>query len=583
MPNLPNIFPAATPLLSQNPLPAAVQGKTESSDPFDHLMSRAITNAATFNKSAVADSLARGKTGEPPTSNLNNAGKYIAALPAVVATLPPTPATTIISAKNRTPMPNSGSALAGEEENASTKGKTMETSEVNQNSGTGLASIPLESTGHKGTPPNPKEQKSAKSDDGGSQTVVNSQTSITAQTAVNAQTLPVISAPNATLEVNSVIFQTNSPIPAAAPANSKKSILSEPAAINPARSVLPPLNIAEVTTPTPPPQKIPGANDFRNQPAKSIIASASVSETAQQNGSQVAEVKSAPKTIPANALLTQLLPESGQNIPMESKEVSALMQAAKSPDPSTNQAAPIGLPASPAPETTNGVHEPSTVNGTPSALMAKLMDTGGKPDKSAYSTGKFLPGDVSVVARGSDFPAGATQPSSTAFADPTSPNNSSATSVSALDQIESFSPTDLQLQALERTHELVASHAMRLENADSDTLTVVLKPEAGTRISLELRQNSEGIQAQAALQQGDYQHLNQNWSDLQQRLDQRGIRLGPLLDQGSFGNSSNEQSKPQSNQPAEAFAGSEFAGVRTSAKMNPAVRAKTAAGWETWA
>jgi hypothetical protein len=114
-------------------------------------------------------------------------------------------------------------------------------------------------------------------------------------------------------------------------------------------------------------------------------------------------------------------------------------------------------------------------------------------------------------------------------------------------------------------------------------LTVVLKPGAGTQISLELRQNGDGIQAQAALQQGDYHHLNQNWSDLQQRLDQRGIRLGPLVDQGSFGNGGNEQSKPQSNQPAELLAGSEFAGVQTSAKTNPAARVKAATGWETWA
>jgi hypothetical protein len=573
MQNLPNILPTATPLLSQKPLPAAAQGKSESSDPFDHLMSRAISNAATFNKSGVVDGSTRGKTGEPLTPNLNNAGKYVAALPAVVSTVPPAQATTIITATNTTPVPASGSTLAGVDENASTQGRTTVTGGANQISGTALVSIPVDSTGHIGSPPNPKDQKSAKSDAGDS------------QTAINSETLPLISAPNAAPEINSVNFQTNILMPAPAPANSKKNNLSEPAAINPAKSVLPPLNITENTTPTPtpPPQKIPGPNDFPNQPAKSVITPAPAGEAIQQKGAQVAHVESAPKTFPANALLNQLLPATGQNISTETKEVSALMPSAKSPDQSTNQVAPVGLPASPVSETTNGIQEPSIVNGTPSALMAKLMDTGGKSDKSAYSTGKFLPSDVSVVARGSDFPAGAIQTSSTTFTDSTNPNNSSATSASALDRVESFSPTDLQLQALERTHELVASHAMRLENVDRDTLTVVLKPGAGTQISLELRQNSDGIQAQAALQQGDYQHLNQNWSDLQQRLDQRGIRLGPLLDQGSFGNGGNEQSKPQSNQPAESVAGSEFAGVRTSAKMNPAVRAKAAAGWETWA
>lgn len=574
MPNLPNILPTATPLLpqlSQKPLPVAAQGKAESSDPFDHLMRWAISNAATFNKLGVADSSVRDQTGEPLTPNLNNAGKYIEASPAVVSTLPPTSATAIIIVKNKTPVPISASSLAWVDENAATKGRITETRGVNQNSETALVSIPIDNTGHIGSPPNPKEQKSSKSD------------AVDSQTSVNSQTLPVISAPNASPEINSVNFQADLLIPAPAPANSKNNISSEPAVINPARSGLPPLNIAGGTPPPPPPQKIPVANDFRNQSAKSIITSPSAAEAIQQKGAQVAAVESLPKTVPANTLLNQLLPATGQIISTEPKEVSSLMQAAKSPDQSTNQAAPIGLPASPVSATTDGIHEPSIVDGTPSALMAKLMDTGGKPDKSAYSTGKFLPGEVSVVARGSDFPSGAIQTSSTAFADPSNPDNSSATNASALDRIESFSPTDLQLQALERTHELVASHAMRLENADRDTLTVVLKPGAGTQISLELRQNSDGIQAQAALQQGDYQHLNQNWSDLQQRLDQRGIRLGPLLDQGSFGNGGNEQSKSQSNQPTESLAGSEFAGVRTSAKMNSAVRAKAAAGWETWA
>jgi hypothetical protein len=194
-----------------------------------------------------------------------------------------------------------------------------------------------------------------------------------------------------------------------------------------------------------------------------------------------------------------------------------------------------------------------------------------------------LPGEASVLARKNDLPIEAIQTASTTVADITNSNTLSATNTTTLDKVESFSLDDFHLQTMEHTHDLVAVHAMRLENGDGNALTVVLKPGAGTQLSLELRQNGDGIQAQAALQHGDYQHLNQNWSDLQQRLEQRGIRLAPLVDQGSFSNSGNEHSKHQPNQPAEAMSGSEFAGTRTLTQPSPAGRAKTATGWETWA
>ena len=90
---------------------------------------------------------------------------------------------------------------------------------------------------------------------------------------------------------------------------------------------------------------------------------------------------------------------------------------------------------------------------------------------------------------------------------------------------------------------------MRVNDVGTDSLQVVIKPGAGTQLSLELRQHGGGVEVQAALQQGDFKHLSQHWPELQQRLEQRGIRLAPLTDDGTLANggSGTFQTKPESN------------------------------------
>jgi hypothetical protein len=226
---------------------------------------------------------------------------------------------------------------------------------------------------------------------------------------------------------------------------------------------------------------------------------------------------------------------------------------------------------------------PSMVIGTSSALMAESMNTGEKTDKTADQNGKLLPGSVSVVAHGNDLPSSFVQSTSTTSANLINPSDTSSASLSSADGAASLSASDLRLQTLERTHELVADNAMRPERSGSDTLTVVIKPGGGTQLSLELRQHGDGVEAQASLQQGDYHHLNQNWSDLQQRLEQRGIRLAPLVDGGSFTNSGNEQSGKSPARPSETLADLDL-----SKPLNPTLtsqmgRTRMATGWETWA
>jgi hypothetical protein len=148
----------------------------------------------------------------------------------------------------------------------------------------------------------------------------------------------------------------------------------------------------------------------------------------------------------------------------------------------------------------------------------------------------------------------------------------------------------LDTRVLERTHDIVALHAMRLSEYGSDSLHVVVKPGAGIQLSLELRQSARGIEVHASLHKGDFDQLSQHWPDLQQRLEARGVRMGSLTTSENFSSTSNQQfqqSKQQSpNQDplyAGAFAEFALAGSMTEEPAARAARATAYRGWETWA
>lgn len=147
---------------------------------------------------------------------------------------------------------------------------------------------------------------------------------------------------------------------------------------------------------------------------------------------------------------------------------------------------------------------------------------------------------------------------------------------------------DARLVTVERTHDLVATHALRLKQSGDDSLRVVIDPGGGTRLSLELRFTNGTIEAQALLHRGDFQFLSSHWSELQQRLEPRGVHLGALAcsDASTEGQEPFHQSRHQAaqEQPSRsAFA--EFALDGPMADMPAArrTRPKTDAGWETWA
>ena len=151
--------------------------------------------------------------------------------------------------------------------------------------------------------------------------------------------------------------------------------------------------------------------------------------------------------------------------------------------------------------------------------------------------------------------------------------------------------SDGRIRVLERTHDIVALHAMRLAQTGSDSLHVVVKPGDGIQLSLELRQNQGGVQVSASLHKGDFQHLNQHWPDLQQRLEARGVRVGSLTTSDNFSGTShqnfqqNKQQQSSQHDPLYAGAFAEFAlaGAISEAPAARAARPTVHRGWETWA
>jgi hypothetical protein len=145
---------------------------------------------------------------------------------------------------------------------------------------------------------------------------------------------------------------------------------------------------------------------------------------------------------------------------------------------------------------------------------------------------------------------------------------------------------DARLRALDRTNDMLVLHSMRLEESKLDSLSVVIKPAIGMELALELHQSGDGVEAQATVLRGDHNFLSEHWGDLQQRLEQRGIKLSALNCEAGFSTNDNGQFQPPQTSPedmaqqASAFA--EFAA--TTAGGGASARLATVHdGWESWA
>lgn len=144
---------------------------------------------------------------------------------------------------------------------------------------------------------------------------------------------------------------------------------------------------------------------------------------------------------------------------------------------------------------------------------------------------------------------------------------------------------DARMRTLERTQDMVTLHSMRLVESKSDSLQVTIKPAVGTELSLELRERNGTIEAHATLQRGDFPLMNQHWAELQQKLEQRGIKLAPLDGEANFLANDNGNARQQAAQEEAASHASAFAEFATAGNWGGA-SARLATdydGWESWA
>jgi len=360
---------------------------------------------------------------------------------------------------------------------------------------------------------------------------------------------------------------------------------------------------APVSTPAQPsgnPDELPNASD----PIAPISADATNTVVANANPNETETDDSTAKPIPAG-LETQAAETTGSiELPQKPPSADIAQQLAKqAPEGATDPAEPALSSDSDPPlaqiaELKNANESmsarPPDPHGTSAAKQDLTMKKVEKMQKVAGSAEQDLPGNPAMGSE--DLPKGqkisekaASQSDKMESAAIELPTRVSTSVDAPFATITSAAPSAVESRVLERTHDIVALHAMRLTDTGADTLHVVVKPGAGVQISLELRQSARGIEVRAELHKGDYDQLSRHWPDLQQRLEARGVRVSTLTPSenytgtGHHFHQSKQQSSQQDSLQAGAFAEFALAGSMTEAPGARAARASAHRGWESWA
>jgi len=154
---------------------------------------------------------------------------------------------------------------------------------------------------------------------------------------------------------------------------------------------------------------------------------------------------------------------------------------------------------------------------------------------------------------------------------------------------------------VERISRLVLAEVALIKQHSSDSLAVVLRPDAETELFVHLTQRNGQIEATVRCERGDLQHLGALWGQLQESLAQQKVRLAPLEQPPSHhsnfhpptgsdangGHGSPRQSPPDKQSmddwPAPAPSSTDSAHVRGRGGSRHRRLTTSRPGWETWA
>jgi hypothetical protein len=233
-----------------------------------------------------------------------------------------------------------------------------------------------------------------------------------------------------------------------------------------------------------------------------------------------------------------------------------------------------------------------SASGTSGAKYRSPMQKAEKQNEFAESAEQKLPVGSSAVAGNGNAK------SVRAFNSVSEIDQPDASSLGGSQVADSFSAREVNAsvnaalpanpaRAVERTQDLMALHAFRLRDSGQDSMQVVIKPSPDLHLALNLQIRDGQMEVSAHLQRGDYEFLNRHWTDLQQQLEARGVRLAPLSNNestasnGNFSQHSGRQSSEEKAAKTGAFA--EFALASVLAPKRPLKFASVPQGWESWA
>jgi len=252
---------------------------------------------------------------------------------------------------------------------------------------------------------------------------------------------------------------------------------------------------------------------------------------------------------------------------------------------------------------------PETAQTVAAAVSENLTGISGAkhavPMQKADNTNEFsglneqkMPVAPAVEPAGDDLPAKAAHPRVAAYKlqeekseTATAPTPPSSVPVSETAESAAVASADWpsSVRSVERTHDLMALHGTRIRESGQESLQVVIKPDAGLQLSLQLQMRQGAVEIRALLDRGNFEMLNLHWPELQQQLEARGIRLAPLATSDPTANGSNEFSQHSQERHAEdqTRSAGAFADFALNSTLVPASKNKnrtpTPRGWESWA